>query len=113
VQVTVEGDLRGLPTAVGLSAYRIVQEALTNVLKHAGRWARAEIAVRRTSDQLVLEIADDGRGIASGPSSVPGGNGLIGMRERVALFGGRISTGPRRGGGFLVRAQIPLEHAPQ
>jgi signal transduction histidine kinase len=113
VQVTVEGDLRGLPAAVGLSAYRIVQEALTNVLKHAGRWARAEIAVRRTSDQLVLEIADDGRGIASGPSSVPGGNGLIGMRERVALFGGRISTGPRRGGGFLVEAQIPLEHAPQ
>jgi signal transduction histidine kinase len=113
VQVTVEGDLQGLPTAVGLSAYRIVQEALTNVLKHAGRWARAEIAVRRTSDELVLEIADDGRGIASGPSSVPGGNGLIGMRERVALFGGRISTGPRRGGGFLVSAQIPLEHAPQ
>jgi len=113
VELTVEGDLGGLPTAVGLSAYRIVQEALTNVLKHAGRWARAEIAVRCADGDLVLEIADDGRGIASRPSSVPGGNGLIGMRERVALFGGQMYTGPRGGGGFLVRAQIPLEHAPQ
>jgi signal transduction histidine kinase len=110
VEVTVEGDLQDLPTALGLSAYRILQEGLTNVLKHAGCWARAEVVVRRTQDELVLEIADDGRGVASEAASVRGGHGLIGMRERVALFGGRMSTGPRRGGGFFVRTEIPLEH---
>ena len=110
VEVTVEGDLQDLPTALGLSAYRILQEGLTNVLKHAGRWARAEVVVRRTQDQLVLEIADDGRGVASEAARVRGGHGLIGMRERVALFGGHMSTGPRRGGGFFVRTEIPLEH---
>jgi signal transduction histidine kinase len=110
VEVTVEGDLQDLPTALGLSAYRILQEGLTNVLKHAGRWARAEVVVRRTQGELVLEIADDGRGVASEAASVRGGHGLIGMRERVALFGGRMSTGPRRGGGFFVRTEIPLEH---
>jgi signal transduction histidine kinase len=111
VAVTVEGDLQDLPTAVGLSAYRILQEGLTNVLKHAGRWARAEVVVRRTQDQLMLEVADDGRGAASEASKVIGGHGLIGMRERVALFGGRMSSGPRRGGGFFVRTEIPLDHA--
>jgi signal transduction histidine kinase len=110
VEVTVEGDLQDLPTALGLSAYRILQEGLTNVLKHAGRWARAEVVVRRTQDELVLEIADDGRGVASEAARVRGGHGLIGMRERVALFGGRMSTGPRRGGGFFVRTEIPLEN---
>ena len=109
VEVTVEGDLRDLPTALGLSAYRILQEGLTNVLKHAGRWARAEVLVRRTQNVLVLEVADDGRGVASEVSKLMGGHGLIGMRERVALFGGRMSTGPRRGGGYLVRTVIPLE----
>jgi signal transduction histidine kinase len=110
VSVTVEGDLHDLPTALALSAYRILQEGLTNVLKHAGRRARADVFVRRTRQELMLEIADDGRGIAAGASRMPGGHGLIGMRERVALFGGRMSTGPRRGGGFYVRTEIPLEH---
>lgn len=110
VEVTVEGDLQDLPAALGLSAYRILQEGLTNVLKHAGDWARAEVIVRRTQDELVLEIADDGRGAASEASKVPGGHGLIGMRERVSLFGGQMSAGPRRGGGFVVRAEIPVEH---
>jgi signal transduction histidine kinase len=109
VTVTVEGDLGDLPTALGLSAYRILQEGLTNVLKHAGRWARAEVVVRRTQHQLMLEVADDGRGAPSEASKVVGGNGLIGMRERVALFGGRMSAGPRRGGGFFVRTEIPLD----
>ena len=113
IDVRVEGDLKDLPTALGLSAYRILQEALTNVLRHAGRWARAEVVVRRTQHKLVLEVADDGRGVASEASKVAGGHGLIGMRERVALFGGRMSTGPRRSGGFLVRAEIPLEHTQQ
>ncbi|MGH2775239.1 MAG: ATP-binding protein [Actinomycetota bacterium] len=79
-------------------------------MKHAGRWARAEIVVRRTQDQLILEVADDGRGAPSEASKVVGGNGLIGMRERVALFGGRMSSGSRRGGGFFVRTEIPLDH---
>lgn len=110
VEVTVEGDLKDLPTGLALSAYRILQEGLTNVLKHAGRWPRAEVVVRRTQGELMLEIADDGRGIPADPSKIPGGHGLIGMRERVAIFGGRISTGPRRGGGFYVRTVIPLEY---
>jgi signal transduction histidine kinase len=105
----VEGDIRDVPTALGLSAYRIVQEALTNVVKHAGRAAHVEVMVRRTRHELVLEITDDGASVASKTSIMPGGNGLIGMGERVALFGGRLWTGPRRGGGFAVRAEIPLD----
>ncbi|MGH2775485.1 MAG: sensor histidine kinase, partial [Actinomycetota bacterium] len=110
VTVTVEGDLQDLPSALGLSAYRVLQEGLTNVLKHAGRWARAEVVVRRTRDQLILEVADDGRGAPSEMSKVVGGNGLIGMRERVALFGGRMTSGARRGGGFYIRNEFPLDH---
>jgi signal transduction histidine kinase len=109
VEVTVEGDLQDLPTALGLSAYRILQEGLTNVLKHAGRRARAEVLVRRTQDELMLAVVDDGRGAPEG-FKVAGGHGLIGMRERVSLFGGRMSTGPRRGGGYFLRTQIPLAH---
>jgi signal transduction histidine kinase len=109
VDFTVEGNLHHMPAGLGLSAYRILQEGLTNVLKHAGRRARAEVVVRLTQDQFVLEIADDGGGVAPEPSRVPGGHGLIGMRERVALFGGRMSAGPRGGGGFLVKVEIPLE----
>jgi signal transduction histidine kinase len=110
VAVTVEGDLQDLPTALGLSAYRILQEGLTNVVKHAGRQARSDVIVKRTPEELVLEIADDGRGIPAGKSRMPGGHGLIGMRERVAVFGGRMSMGPRKGGGFYVRIEIPLEY---
>jgi signal transduction histidine kinase len=113
VDVTVEGNLHDMPAALALSAYRILQEGLTNVLKHAGRWARAEVVVRLTQDEFVLEIADDGRGIAPEPSRVPGGHGLVGMRERVALFGGRMSASPRSGGGFLVKVKIPLEFGPR
>ena len=110
IEMTVEGDLQDLPPALGLSAFRIVQEGLTNVLKHSGRWARVELIVRRTRNELVLEVSDDGRGIDSEASGAVGGHGLIGMRERVALFEGRMSTGPRSGGGFFVRTEIPLEH---
>jgi signal transduction histidine kinase len=111
VGVTVEGDLDGLPPALDLSAYRIVQEALTNVGKHAGPWARAEVKVKRTENELILDISDDGRGVDLN-IEVAGGHGLIGMRERVALFGGRISAGPRRGGGFSVRVEIPVDAGP-
>ena len=110
VSLTTSGEPRRLPPAIELSAYRIVQEALTNVLRHAGP-ARAAVAVGYQDDALVLDVTDDGRGAAAGLADppVPGsGHGLVGMRERVALFDGQLSTGPRPGGGFAVRARIPV-----
>jgi signal transduction histidine kinase len=94
-----------LPPGVDLSAYRIVQEALTNTLKHAGE-ARAEVVVRYGVSALELEVVDNGSGA---PSSVNGaGHGLVGMRERVALYGGVLEAGTRNGGGYAVRARLPL-----
>jgi signal transduction histidine kinase len=110
VTLTTYGRPRRLPPAVELSAYRIVQEALTNVLKHAGP-ATAQVSVRYEEDGLTLQVSDDGRGAAADLSGgpVPGsGHGLVGMGERVALFDGALSTGPRTGGGFEVRAHIPV-----
>jgi signal transduction histidine kinase len=105
VEVNVEGERRELPVGIELSAYRIVQEALTNALKHAGE-ARASVNIRYGSDSLELEIADDGAG-ASAP--VPsGGHGLLGMRERVALYGGRLDAGRRPSGGFVIRVLLPI-----
>ena len=109
VEAVVEGTPRPLPPGVDLSAYRIVQEALTNALRHAGG-ASARVLVRYEPDALELEIADDGPGPPEG-SEAPGGHGLIGMRERVQLFGGELEAGPRPGGGFLVRARLPSEPA--
>jgi signal transduction histidine kinase len=103
VEVAVEGVPRELPPGVDLAAFRIVQEALTNALKHAGP-ARARVLVRYGADDVELEIADDGAGSANGDA---GGHGLAGMRERVSLYGGRLETGPGAGGGFLVRARLP------
>ncbi len=106
VDCVVDGDERSLPVGVDLSAYRIVQEALTNTLKHAhGR--HAEVAVHYGASWLDIEVVDDGRG-ADVPAVDGTGHGLIGMRERVALYGGELSTGPRDGGGFVVRARLPL-----
>lgn len=97
-----------LPAAVDLTAYRVVQEALTNVRKHAGPGARAEVAVLRAPDGLVLTVLDDGDGSA-GESSPGGGHGLVGMRERVAALGGAIETGRRTDApGFRVRVGLPL-----
>jgi len=95
-----------LPPGVDLSAYRIVQEALTNVLRHAGP-AHCTVDVRRADGALQLRITDDGRGA---PAGAPGsrGHGLVGMRERVALFGGELFAGPVPGGGFAVQATLPL-----
>ena len=104
VQLAVEGEPRELPLGVDLSAYRVVQEALTNALKYAGR-ARATVTVRYGADDLSIEVTDDGRGEASGNG---GGHGLIGMRERVGVFGGTFAAGPREGGGFSVSARLPL-----
>jgi signal transduction histidine kinase len=111
VTLTTDGGPRRLAPAADLSAYRIVQEALTNVLRHAGP-ARAEVAVRYLDDGLTIAIVDDGRGASARLNSnqLPGaGHGLVGMRERVALFGGELRAGPRLGGGFEVRARIPFE----
>jgi signal transduction histidine kinase len=103
VALEFQGTARPLPAAVDLSAYRIVQEALTNTLKHAGA-EHATVSVRY-GDELALEIRDDG----SGGTDANGGSGLIGMRERVAMLGGRVDTGPRPDGGYLVSAQIPID----
>ena len=107
VEAVIEGSPRPLPPSVDLSAYRIVQEALTNAIRHAGG-ASARVLVRYDADALELEIADDGPGPSDDPP-VTGGHGLIGMRERVQLFGGEFEAGPRLGGGFLVRARLPRE----
>jgi signal transduction histidine kinase len=105
VALRVDGAPQTLAPGVGLAVYRIVQEALTNSLKHAGP-ARAWVTVRYEPDALVLEIADDGRGVARVDRG--GGHGLVGMRERVALYGGELAAGPRADGGFAVRARLPL-----
>jgi signal transduction histidine kinase len=105
VEFRVKGEPAALPPGIDLSAYRIVQEALTNALKHAGP-ARAKVEVRWGRDAVELEITDDGR---SDELGVPdGGHGLAGMQERVALFGGRVEGGPRIGGGYVVRARLPV-----
>jgi signal transduction histidine kinase len=105
VEVRVEGERRALAPTVDVSAYRIVQEALTNTLKHAGA-SRADVLLRYRPGELELEITDDGR--ANGkPSSGPGGLGLIGMRERAGLHGGRLTAGPGAWGGYVVRVTLP------
>lgn len=107
VTLEVEGAVRPLPEALDVSAYRIVQEALTNILKHAGP-AHAWVLVRYEDDALELEIDDDGSGPARPASGAAAGRGLIGMRERVALFDGEVAAGPAPGQGFRVRARLPL-----
>jgi signal transduction histidine kinase len=105
VGLQIEGERRELPAGVELSAYRIVQEALTNALKHAGD-ARADVRVRYGPDSLELEIVDNGLGAAGLASS--GGHGLVGMRERAALYGGRLHAGRRPSGGFAVQVVLPI-----
>lgn len=104
VELQLVGEPRTLTPMVDLSAYRIIQEALTNTVKHAGP-AKAIVRVDYTSSSLDLEIVDDGRGI--GPGEGTGGNGLIGMRERALLCEGSLDAGPNPGGGFRVRASLP------
>jgi signal transduction histidine kinase len=108
VDVHIDGTARALPPAADLSAYRIVQEALTNVVRHAGP-TRARVQIGYRSDEVSIEVTDDG---PSGPGSPPGiprtgrGHGLIGMRERAALFGGQLAAGPCAAG-FRVEASLP------
>jgi signal transduction histidine kinase len=112
VSFTIEGEPQPLPGGIALAAYRIVQESLTNTRKHAGPVASAAVTLRYSDAALVLAISDDGRG-ALGGAAVPGstGHGLTGMRERVAIYGGSVAAGPRRGGGFEVVATLPLTPA--
>ena len=102
VDLVVQGEPRPVAPGVDLSAYRIVQEALTNALKHAGP-ARARVVVRFGAHEMELEVSDDGRGAHGGD----GGHGLVGMRERVALYGGELESGSANGRGFTVRAKLP------
>jgi signal transduction histidine kinase len=106
VGLKVEGEAGALDPAVALTVYRIVQEALTNVLKHAGS-ATAEVRLDVGTYWLTLEICDTGRGPRVGGARI--GHGLLGMRERVTLYGGTLRTGPRPGGGFRVSARIPVD----
>ncbi|MCF0096915.1 sensor histidine kinase [Micromonospora sp. MH99] len=120
VDLRLDGDPREVPAAVDLAAYRVVQEALTNVLRHAGV-ARAEVTVGYQADEVTVEVTDQGVGVpgwrdaagdAGGPEPVDGqsgGHGLAGMRERVTALGGRLTVGPRPAGGFRVWARLPVE----
>jgi len=111
VQLRVSGPLADLPTGVGLSAYRIAQEALTNALKHGGPGTTVNIAVDRGSEAVEITVADTGRGAVGTPDEACG-SGLRGMRERVAMLGGTLATGDRPGGGFEVRARLPVADPP-
>ena len=107
VDFTVEGTARPLPQGVDLSAYRIVQEALTNTIKHAGR-VRSRVTLRYRDDELVVEVKDDGPGPAA-DAREGAGHGLVGMRERVAALAGELHAGAGAEGGFMVRASLPLD----
>jgi signal transduction histidine kinase len=107
--LTTDGEQIDLPARVDLSAYRIVQEALTNALKHAGPSARTEVRLRTNDRGVDIEVLDDGRGV----TILTGfGHGIIGMRERALLLGGHLDAGPRAGGGFQVVAHLPVRDEP-
>jgi signal transduction histidine kinase len=128
VELTVDappGTPPALPPGIDLAAYRVVQEALTNVMKHAGP-ARTTVRLQYRARDLLITVSDDGpppdsapaaagpgaeEGAGPSPGSVSGGRGLIGLRERIAVYGGELDAGPRPGGGWRLRARIPLEPA--
>jgi signal transduction histidine kinase len=104
VDLRVEGDPVELPAGIDLTAYRLVQEGLTNAIKHAGA-NRAEVLVRYGSGQVEVTVSDDGCGSGDGDG---GGHGLVGMRERVSVYGGKLEAGSRPEGGFRLRATLPV-----
>jgi signal transduction histidine kinase len=104
VDLKIEGTPSELPPALDTTAYRIVQEALTNAVKHANA-DRAEVLVRYRNGSVELIVSDDGRGNGDGGGS---GHGLVGMRERVSVYGGELEAGPQAGGGFRLRATLPV-----
>jgi signal transduction histidine kinase len=111
VELETVGDLAGLPAGVDLAAYRIVQEALTNVLRHAGP-ATARVCVRHCGGVLEVEVCDDGRGAAGGTRPPGTGHGHVGMRERAALYGGTVETGGLPGRGYRVHATLTVDGVP-
>jgi signal transduction histidine kinase len=109
VELSVDGEQRGLPEATSLCAYRIVQEALTNTLKHAAA-TRVRVTLRYDPGELTVRVSDNGRGVTDAAANGSGGgHGLIGMYERVALFGGEMQAGPSADGGYRVTARLPMQ----
>lgn len=106
MHLEVVGDPALLPRGLELSAYRIVQEALTNTLKHAAA-SRADVVVRYGGEDLRIEVRDDGSG-ATAASRNGSGHGLVGVRERVAIYGGEMSAGPAPEGGYVLSVRLPL-----
>jgi signal transduction histidine kinase len=104
VELRVEGEAVELPAGVDLTAYRLVQEGLTNALKHAGA-TRAEVLVNYGAAEIEVTVTDNGKGVGNGDG---GGHGLVGMRERVSVYGGELDAGPRPGGGYRLRAKLPV-----
>jgi signal transduction histidine kinase len=109
VRVDLRLDVGELPEGVALAVYRIVQEALTNVVKHAAP-ARSRVVVEQDEREVRVEVTDDGPGVRVLPGATPG-HGLIGMRERAMMYGGEFSAGPRSEGGFAVRARLPYDRS--
>lgn len=108
-ELTIKGEQRTLPLGIDLNAYRIIQESVTNTLKHGGPNVRAEIDITYSDHELAIEVCDDGRGAsASHESAGDACQGLVGMHERAALLDGIVTAGPRPGGGFRVSAKLPL-----
>jgi signal transduction histidine kinase len=112
VSLSVTGAPRARPEGLDLAAFRVVQEGLTNVLKHAPA-AMTAVSIQYRDDELLIEVSDDGTGAEAPGRSPGGGRGLLGLRERIAIYGGSLDAGPRPGGGWRVRAMIPLEAAGQ
>lgn len=108
VDFEIRGQARDLPALLGLTAYRIVQEGLTNTLKHAGPGAHTSVDLEYGREMLTVVVTDDGRGAAAASSNDPG-HGLVGMRQRASISGGTVSAGPRAGGGYEVIARLPYE----
>mgnify|MGYP000011021407 FL=1 len=107
VELTIDGDVRALPVGVSVTGFRLIQEALTNVRRHAGSVGTVKISLRISEGSIAIEVIDDGRGAGSLPG--PDGFGIVGMRERVAAAGGTMNAGPRPGGGWQVRANLPVD----
>ncbi|MGU3437535.1 sensor histidine kinase [Actinomycetes bacterium M1A6_2h] len=110
VELEQSGDIDDLPPAIALGIHRVVQESLTNVLRHGGSTPRARVVVARREHDVLVDIVDNGSGSSPAPSAAGGtGNGVVGMRERVAVLGGDLSVGRRRDGAWAVRAELPLD----
>jgi signal transduction histidine kinase len=106
VEYQVTGRPRDLPALLGLTAYRIVQEGLTNTLKHAGPGARTSVQLDYGQEMLTVVVSDDGRGATATAGTDPG-HGLVGMRQRASISGGTVTAGPKAGGGYEVIARLP------